>query len=447
MKPVVSSIIALAIAIAPFAAYAAPESAAHKPTSTKVEKHHKKTSSKTEKSTSRDEKVVKNEKEEKEETITRVHHSSTSKVVLKPVVLHHAHNADVSGPGHKEPKADKDLVPASLTTKTHTKTSSHKAETKSEKTEKAELPKLPDASKVSVKAGKNGSEKGARKATEKKEADSDEGGQPKRDEDFADLVARIRGKSGGKEGKDEGEAKDAKARSEHEAGKPRRVSETSRGCEKDPIEVIRGPEIDTFALTRCDGTVAPLAVEHLSIAIRPGSAARPVASLAELAKKKGEELAHGVHRVDERLAQRIQALADHFGKPGAAIKMSIVSGVRPTSVGSMHATGRAVDFRIEGTKNEDVVAFCKTLTDTGCGYYPNSSFVHLDVRDPGKGHVAWIDASGPGETPRYVSAWPPKSGKSEALERASAKEPAADEDGMPEAVDEHPADTREPNEK
>jgi hypothetical protein len=45
--------------------------------------------------------------------------------------------------------------------------------------------------------------------------------------------------------------------------------------------------------------------------------------------------------------------------------------------------------------------------DTGCGYYPNSSFVHVDVRQPGTGHVAWIDASGPGEPPHYVASWPP----------------------------------------
>ena len=110
----------------------------------------------------------------------------------------------------------------------------------------------------------------------------------------------------------------------------------------------------------------------------------------------------------------------------------------------MHATGRAIDFRIEGTKNEDVVAFCKTLTDTGCGFYPNSSFVHLDVRDPGAGHVSWIDASGPGETPHYVTAWPPKSAKSpegpEGLEPASATQPVEDKDGMPEAVDAHPGE-------
>jgi hypothetical protein len=64
-------------------------------------------------------------------------------------------------------------------------------------------------------------------------------------------------------------------------------------------------------------------------------------------------------------------------------------------------------LRVTGVSNEELVAFCKTLSDTGCGYYPNSSFVHVDVRLPGTGSVSWIDASGPGEPPRYVTQWPP----------------------------------------
>ena len=44
MRPVVSSIVALAIAFAPIVAYAAPEKGAvHKPVAAKVMKHHKKT--------------------------------------------------------------------------------------------------------------------------------------------------------------------------------------------------------------------------------------------------------------------------------------------------------------------------------------------------------------------------------------------------------------------
>jgi len=441
MKPVVSSIVALAIAIAPFAAMASPETSAHKPVAAKVMKHshhHKKV-----------DKTTKVEKAEKGDAVVRVHHSG--KAVLKPV-LHHAHNVDVGGAGHKEPKVEKGVavIPASLTTKpAHGKTAhaSHKAEAKP-----AEMPKLPNPN--ATKASKSGNEKGARKPAEKKADDgADNDGKPGRDGDFADLVARIRGKHEPKsdiEPKGEPKAdpkiepKDAKSKSDKADGKPRHASAKAPPCAKDPIEIIRGPEIDKFELTKCDGTVAPLAVEHLSVAIRPGSAARPVASLLELAKKKGAELAHGVFRADERLAIRIQALADHFAKPGAPLKLSVVSGVRPTSIGSMHATGRAIDFRLEGTKNEDVVAFCKTLTDTACGYYPNSSFVHLDVRDPGAGHVSWIDASGPGETPRYVTSWPPKSSsdKADQLEPATAKQLVEDRDGMPEAVDAHPGESQ-----
>ena len=427
MKPVVSSIVALAIAIAPFAALASPEN--HKPVAAKVSKHHHKKATKADKS-DRTEKV---EKSETTDTVVRVHHSG--KTILKPV-LHHASNVDVGGAGHKEPKVEKNVsvVPsASMSKPAHGKTAhaTHKAEAKP-----ADMPKLPNPN--ATKASKAGNEKGAKKGSEKKSDDGgDKDGQPGRDGD-ADLVARIRGKHDPKS--DTSDKSDADPKADP---KPHHVSAKSAACSKDPIEMIRGPEIEKFELTKCDGTLAPLAVEHLSVLIRPGSAARPVAPLAELAKKKGGELAHGVHRIDERLATRIQSLADHFAKPGTPLKLSVVSGIRPTSIGSMHATGRAIDFRIEGTKNEDVVAFCKTLTDTGCGFYPNSSFVHLDVRDPGAGHVSWIDASGPGEAPRYVMAWPPKSARSAegaevGLEPASATQPVEDKDGMPEAVDAHP---------
>jgi hypothetical protein len=68
--------------------------------------------------------------------------------------------------------------------------------------------------------------------------------------------------------------------------------------------------------------------------------------------------------------------------------------------------------------------------------------VHLDVRDAGAGNVSWIDASGPGESPRYVAAWPPKRKADEGLEPASAKQPAPDQDGMPEAASALPGDAK-----
>jgi hypothetical protein len=174
-----------------------------------------------------------------------------------------------------------------------------------------------------------------------------------------------------------------------------------------PIEMARGTEEEQFSLTRCDGSPAPLAVERISVMLRPGNVAKPTADLTQPAKGKKATIAPGIARIDGQLVERLGKVAEHFRKNDVALKLRVVSGYRPTSAGSYHATGRAIDFAIEGIKNEDIVAICKTLADTGCGYYPNSSFVHMDVRAPGTGHVTWIDASGPGEAPNYVSTWPP----------------------------------------
>jgi hypothetical protein len=179
-----------------------------------------------------------------------------------------------------------------------------------------------------------------------------------------------------------------------------------RACLKPPVEVVAGAESATFSLAKCDGTAAPLAVDQLSVLARPSAASKPKQPLESLAHLRGAELAPGIRRLDARLLQRIEALAEHFRRPDQPTRILLVSGYRPRSGRSYHASGRALDFRIEGVDNEALVAFCKTLPDTGCGYYPNSVFVHVDVRDPGTGHVTWIDTSRPGETPRYVSAWP-----------------------------------------
>lgn len=444
MKPVVSSLVALALAIAPMSAFAA-KPAVHGKTA-HVSKDAKKADA-------REEKTIKVEKSsEKSETIVRV------KAGKKPA-LHHASNVNLEGAGHKEPKAEKSekaehLVAASMITKVE----KHEKHEKSEKTVKKadkDLPKLPDpkagisraAHERDGKPSKGGAEKGARKASAKKSeaaASSSDDGETSRDEVTAELVARIRGQKSADEQSTEERTKSVSkvaheeapahleesmtkakaeaaesAREEKEKGKNAHGS--AKPCSKDVVEVVRGPEIERFALTKCDGSIAPLAIEQLSVLIRPGGTARPTQSFSELAKRPGQEVAHGIRRVDGRLVERIQALAEHFGKPGSPAKLSIISGYRPASVGSMHSTGRAIDFRLEGVKNEEVVAFCKTLNDTGCGYYPNSSFVHVDVRDPGAGHVTWIDASGPGETPRYVASWPEAgSSAKKGLEHTSA---------------------------
>ena len=192
-----------------------------------------------------------------------------------------------------------------------------------------------------------------------------------------------------------------------------------RTCTKTPVEVTTGVESATFALAKCDGAATPLAVAELSILARPPSAPRPKWAcdarspracqqlpVDSPGTKPGADVAPGIRRIDARLVERLEVVVDHFRREGAPAKVLLVSGYRPLSAGSYHQLGRALDFRVDGVTNEALVAFCKTLPDTGCGYYPNSVFVHMDVRNPGTGHISWIDVSGPGERPKYVSQWP-----------------------------------------
>ncbi len=200
----------------------------------------------------------------------------------------------------------------------------------------------------------------------------------------------------------------------------------SQHCAKPAVEIVAGSESATFPLERCDGEAIPASVDKLSILARPSNAPKPKEPLAA-GKPRGAEIAPGIRRIDARLAERLELVADHFRKEGESTRIVLVAP-KSRSAGSYHASGRAIDFRIEGADNDAVVAFCKTVQDTGCGYYPNGGFVHMDVRDAGAGHVAWIDISKPGDAPKYVSAWPlpseaPKveSGKVEASKMESAK--------------------------
>ena len=217
--------------------------------------------------------------------------------------------------------------------------------------------------------------------------------------------------------------------------RPERVARVhkseARTCTKPSVEVTSGSESATFSLARCDGSPAPLAV-----VARPGTAGKPRQPIEALAKTRGAEVAPGIRRIDARLVERLELAVDHFRKAGQSARIQLVSGVRPKSAGSYHQSGRALDFRIEGVTNEALVAFCKTLDDTGCGYYPNSLFVHMDVRDHGAGHVAWIDVSKPGETPKYVSSWPLP--KEEAPKAQDATQPPAAAIALPALPTEEP---------
>lgn len=105
------------------------------------------------------------------------------------------------------------------------------------------------------------------------------------------------------------------------------------------------------------------------------------------------------HPIEPRLIALLGVVSNHFGSR----KIEVVSGFRPYTPTqytphSNHNHGKAIDFRVVGVPNEAVRDFCRTLKNTGCGYYPNSTFVHMDARESS---AFWIDYSKPGEPPRY----------------------------------------------
>jgi LysM repeat protein len=103
------------------------------------------------------------------------------------------------------------------------------------------------------------------------------------------------------------------------------------------------------------------------------------------------------HEIDTRLIQLIVKMSDTFG--GRPIR--VVSGYREHSFAdeSKHKVGRAFDFSIPGIPNAMLRDYLRTQHDVGVGYYPNSTHVHLDVRDV---NTYWVDSSSPGDPPRYA---------------------------------------------
>ena len=117
---------------------------------------------------------------------------------------------------------------------------------------------------------------------------------------------------------------------------------------------------------------------------------------AEVSKLFGATPAH--QTTDPRLIRLLAKVSDHFGSR----PVRIVSGYRTRSFfqDSRHKLSCAVDFSIPGVDNVTLRDYLRTLSDVGVGYYPNSSFVHLDVRDA---NTYWVDYAGPGEAPRGTS--------------------------------------------
>jgi uncharacterized protein YcbK (DUF882 family) len=106
------------------------------------------------------------------------------------------------------------------------------------------------------------------------------------------------------------------------------------------------------------------------------------------------------HKMDPRLMKLLFQTGHHW--PGR--RLEVVSGYRHPDVAknphSPHMKGLACDFRVEGVKTAELRDYLRhNFEKVGVGYYPNSSFVHLDIRKDRS--AFWIDYSGPGERAVY----------------------------------------------
>lgn len=190
-----------------------------------------------------------------------------------------------------------------------------------------------------------------------------------------------------------------------DAGSWPRIEAGAGGCKRKAVAFLRyAAEADRFPLLMCDGSVDADAVDRLSVMARPVGVARPALPLPEEpeAGTMNGEWVDSVKLVHPRLVWLMQQIADAF--PGRTIY--IVSGYRRGAHEAAHGEARALDIDVMGVAKERVYEVCRKLQDTGCGYYPNHEFVHVDVRAPGSGGSYWIDVSEPGERSEYVRSWP-----------------------------------------
>ncbi|MDB4987638.1 MAG: outer membrane protein OmpA/MotB family [Myxococcaceae bacterium] len=211
------------------------------------------------------------------------------------------------------------------------------------------------------------------------------------------------------------------------SGKPSK----SKPCYARPVQLlrVRGDQVEPrdVSLTLCNGAPNPAALDSLSVLGRPRDVERPplpeIRAYRELPIARGklganprakryqdpQFVTEHVMRLNPGLLLRLQKIAKHY--PGRVIE--IISGYRPDArETSRHHHGQALDLRVAGVRRERLRDYLRTFENTGVGYYPNSFFVHMDVRES-KGY--WVDRSGPGEPADY-GPWP-----SHAPKRAAPK--------------------------
>ncbi len=124
------------------------------------------------------------------------------------------------------------------------------------------------------------------------------------------------------------------------------------------------------------------------------------------------------HPFAPELVDLVYDIQRHFN----ANAVRVVSGYRAPSAASHsnHGRGRAMDLIVPGASNEDVARYVRARGFVGVGTYPNSGFVHIDVRPAS---YYWIDSSGPGERNCERATASVEARSNDTLSRAAGRRP------------------------
>lgn len=242
---------------------------------------------------------------------------------------------------------------------------------------------------------------------------------------------------------------------------PGRSAATAPARRAAPVPATTGPTVPrparatpapARASSRRRGQPAPRRIVHL---VREYNGEEATVDLTRVTPAAVREISRilrfpdGRQRaIDRRLIRQIGLVSAHFG----ARTLHVISGYRPRrphqyTRHSKHNLGHAIDFRVEGVSNRTLRDYCRTLPQTGCGYYPRSVFVHMDVRAVS---TYWVDWSRPGEAPRYGREDRPPSdtppGRRRAVAHAQPDESVEDVAQSEERVRSAPPPPEEPGE-
>jgi uncharacterized protein YcbK (DUF882 family) len=162
-------------------------------------------------------------------------------------------------------------------------------------------------------------------------------------------------------------------------------TERSWGAPKHPgrVSLVRAGTGEKLTVTLVDarGRVRPEAAKQLQRFLKPHNSPQTKSP-------------------ERRLLGLLARVSDHFGGRTIHVVSGYRLAVKYTSHESRHVKGAAIDLHIEGVPNRALRDHLRLLDDVGVGFYPNSSFIHFDVRSE---NAYWVDLSGPGQKPTYLT--------------------------------------------